>query len=238
MRQVVVTGGGTGIGHAIAQIMVEAGESVTITGRRRDVLDKAAAELGATPVAFDATDPVAIEGALDALPDQVDVLVHNAGGNTEFDREQGTDLETVAANWRANWEANVLSTVLMTNALKPRLTDRARIVMLGSIAARTGAGSYGAAKAAIEAYAATVATELGQRGITVNVVAPGLIVETEFFRDTLTDERRSRLVAATLNGRPGTPADVAATVRWLASPEAGHVTGQVIHLNGGAHLGR
>jgi len=76
------------------------------------------------------------------------------------------------------------------------------------------------------------------RGITVNVVSPGLTLGSEFFRDTLTEARKQRLVAETHNGRPGTTADVAATVIFLASPSAGHVTGQVIHVNGGAYLGR
>jgi 3-oxoacyl-[acyl-carrier protein] reductase len=83
-----------------------------------------------------------------------------------------------------------------------------------------------------------VARELGPRGITANVVAPGLVVATEFFRDRLTDEGIHRRVAATQNGRPGTTDDIAATVAFLASPEAGHLTGQVIHVNGGAYLGR
>jgi 3-oxoacyl-[acyl-carrier protein] reductase len=238
MREVVVTGGGTGIGYAIAEAFCEAGDRVTITGRREAVLAGAATKLGATPVVFDASDPAAVEAALPSLPARVDVLVNNAGGNTDTGREEPTDLAGLAAAWRANLDANVFSAVLVTAALTPRLADGARIVTLGSIAARTGAGSYGAAKAAIEAWTVSVAAELGPRGITANVVSPGLTVDTEFFRGRLTEQRQQRLVAATRNGRPGTPADVAATVRFLCSPEAGHLTGQVIHVNGGAYLGR
>jgi NAD(P)-dependent dehydrogenase (short-subunit alcohol dehydrogenase family) len=114
----------------------------------------------------------------------------------------------------------------------------ARIISFSSIAARRGAGSYGAAKAAVEAWTADIARDLGPRGITANVVSPGLTLGSEFFRDTLTEARKQRLIAETDNGRPGTTADVAALVTFLASPSAGHVTGQVIHVNGGAYLGR
>jgi 3-oxoacyl-[acyl-carrier protein] reductase len=144
----------------------------------------------------------------------------------------------LAAAWRANLDANVLSAVLVTAALTPRFAADARIISVSSIAARKGAGSYGAAKAAVEAWIADLAAELGQRGITANVVSPGLTVGSEFFRDRLTEARAQRLVAETRNGRAGTPADVAATVAFLASPEARHITGQVVHVNGGAYLGR
>ncbi|WP_246017603.1 SDR family oxidoreductase [Micromonospora pisi] len=107
-----------------------------------------------------------------------------------------------------------------------------------AVYARQGAGAYGAAKAAVEAWTASLAGELGPRGITANVVAPGLIVDTEFFRDRMTPEGVDRRVAATRNGRAGTADDVAATIAFLASPAAGHLTGQVIHVNGGAYLGR
>ncbi len=131
-----------------------------------------------------------------------------------------------------------MSAVLVTTALMSRLPDGGRIVTIGSIAARLGAGSYGAAKAAIEAWTASVASDLGPRGITANVVSPGLILDTEFFRGRLTDAGIERRVAATRNQRAGTPADVAAMVLFLASAQAGHITGQVLHVNGGAFLGR
>jgi 3-oxoacyl-[acyl-carrier protein] reductase len=267
MRQVVVTGGGTGIGLAVAGEFVRSGDHVTITGRREQVLKEAVAGLASlaglaadevaepgalaerasraerAPVeyaCFDASDPGAVSSALELLPKRVDVLVNNAGGNTDFDREPVADgdLAALAEAWRANLDANLMSSVLVTAALTPRMAPDARIISFSSIAARRGAGSYGAAKAAVEAWTADVAAELGPRGITANVVSPGLTLGSEFFRGRLTDARRERLIAETRSGRAGTTADIAATVMFLASPAAGQITGQVIHVNGGAYLGR
>jgi 3-oxoacyl-[acyl-carrier protein] reductase len=190
-------------------------------------------------VCFDASDQEAVAAALGQLPERVDVLVNNAGGNTDFDREpvREGDLAGLAAAWRANLDANLMSAVLVTAALSPRLARDARVISFSSIAARRGAGSYGAAKAAVEAWNADLASELGSRGVTANVVSPGLTLGSEFFRGRLTDERQRRLIAETRTGRAGTTKDIAATVMFLASPAAGHVTGQVIHVNGGSYLG-
>jgi 3-oxoacyl-[acyl-carrier protein] reductase len=104
MRQVVVTGGGTGIGLAVASEFVRAGDSVTVTGRREHVLKEAADRLAAMGTAgyacFDASDPAAVSAALELPPARVDVLVNNAGGNTDFDREpvQEGDLAGLAAS--------------------------------------------------------------------------------------------------------------------------------------------
>ncbi|MET7989584.1 SDR family oxidoreductase [Amycolatopsis sp. NPDC005232] len=236
-REVVVTGGGTGIGYAIAEAFARAGDRVTITGRRESVLAEAAALLGAKAVAFDAADHEAVEAALPELPERVDVLVNNAGGNTDFLRDDNIDLATLNTAWTANFRANVFTAALVTAGLRDRIADNGRIITIGSIAAHTGAGSYGWAKAAVEAWNSDIARVVGPRRITANVVAPGLIVDTEFFHGKLTDERRGRLVATTMNKREGRPEDIAQVVEFLAGPGAGHVTGQVVHVNGGAYQG-
>jgi len=248
-RTVIVTGGATGIGRACAAHFVLEGDHVFITGRRAALLEEVGLAIGATAVAFDASDPHGVAAALDALPTNVDVLVNCAGGNTDLACVPSPDATTtlepavrlgqIASRWRANFDANVLSAVLVTEALEDRLSENARVVTIGSIAGRTGGGgSYGAAKAAIEAWTSDVARLLGPRRITVNVVSPGLIESTEFFHGKLTDERRAQLVDATFTKRAGQPDDVVAAVAFLAAPGAGHITGQIIPVNGGAHLAR
>lgn len=241
MRQIVVTGGGTGIGRAVAEAFAARGDQVVITGRRKDVLEESAAQLGpgVRAVAFDASDPTQVQAALDALPIEVDVLVNNAGGNTDIGAEPPVGLPGVAAAWRANLDANLLSAVLVTTALQPRLASGGSVVNISSIAAhRGGSGSYGAAKAAVEAWNLTLAQELGKDQITANVIAPGYIEATDFFRGGMTPQRRATLLAQTATGRVGTPADIAETVLFLASPAARHITGQTLHVNGGALAGR
>ncbi len=237
MRQIVVTGGGTGIGRAVAAAFAQDGNVVVITGRRPEPLAAAATEIGdrVRAVPFDAADPAQVERALPRLPDTVDVLVNAAGGNTDIGAPDPATLADVAAAWQANFDSNVLSAVLVTTALRPRLARGGAVVSFSSIAAhRPGADSYSAAKAAIEGWNLTLARELGADQITANVVAPGFVDGTEFFRGRMTGERRQALIAQTANGRGGTPEDIAATVLFLASPGASHITGQLIHVNGGA----
>lgn len=248
-RTVLVTGGGSGIGRACAAHFAAEGATVIITGRRAGLLLEVAAEIGAKAVAFDASDSSAVAKALPKLPGGIDVLVNCAGGNTDLSHADATQvavaegpaglLTDIAKRWRANFDSNVLSAVLVTEALKERLVDNARIITIGSIAGRTGGGgSYGAAKAAIEAWTGDIARSLGPRRITANVVAPGLIESTEFFHGKLTTERRAHLIETTFTKRAGEPDDVVAAVAFLASAGAGHITGQVIPVNGGAHLAR
>lgn len=241
MRQAVISGGGTGIGRAVAEAFVALGDQVVITGRRKDVLEETAAQLGprVRPVAFDAADATQVEAALHWLPDRVDVLVNTAGGNTDIGSATPDSLASIADAWRANLDANVLSAVLLTEALRPRLSVGGAVVSISSIAAhRGGSGSYGAAKAAVEAWNLTLSQELGRSSITANVIAPGYIEATEFFRGRMSEQRRMTLIAQTANGRAGMPADIAGTVVFLASSAASHITGQVLHVNGGALSGR
>jgi hypothetical protein len=117
-------------------------------------------------VAFDATDPAAIEAALPALPAEVDVLVNNAGGNAERDRPAPESLADVKDTWLAQLQANVITTVLVTTALTPRLRPDGRVIGIGSIAGvrgSGGSGAYGAAKAAVQNWAADAARRLGRK---------------------------------------------------------------------------
>ncbi|MEU5583250.1 SDR family oxidoreductase [Streptomyces huasconensis] len=240
-RNVLITGGGTGIGRATAQHFAERGDTVFVTGRRREPLDRLAKEAGVHALVCDHTEPAALTALLGGLPDRIDLLVNNAGGNTDLDSDLDSDpeadgeraLASFARAFRANLDANLLTAALTTRALDERLAAGGAVVHIGSIAAEQG-GSYGAAKAGLTTWNLGLARELGPRDITANVVAPGYITDTDFFRDRLPDERREQLIAATATGRAGSPADIAGTVAFLASPAARHITGQVLHVNGGA----
>ncbi|MCX4970676.1 SDR family oxidoreductase [Streptomyces sp. NBC_00654] len=233
-RNILVTGGSTGIGRALAGHFAERGDSVIITGRRPGPLKETAAAIGCRGLVCDHTGPEALTALLTELPERIDVLVNNAGGNTDFDADGADDLAAYARDFRANLDANLVSAALTTKALESRLAPGGAVVHIGSIAADQGAGSYGASKAGLAAWNLDLARQLGPRDITANVVAPGYTGGTEFFRDRLPAERREHLIADTLTHRPGTPADIAEAVGFLASVAARHITGQVLHVNGGA----
>ncbi|MEU7055722.1 SDR family oxidoreductase [Streptomyces sp. NPDC046197] len=243
-RNVVISGGGTGIGLAAAQAFAADGDQVLLIGRRGDVLEKAGVP-GALTYAADVGDVAGVRGVARYVADEigaVDVLVHSAGGSRQLEPrvERDDPLDLVADNWIVNFRLNTLTAVLLTEALKDRLAQPGgRVLFLGSIAAYRGSGSgaYAASKAALHPYAHDLARQLGPRGITVNVVAPGYVEDTDFFGNAMDEARHRRLVAETSTGRAATPGDVAATLHWLASPAAGHITSQIIQVNGGAERG-
>ncbi|WP_367323837.1 SDR family NAD(P)-dependent oxidoreductase [Streptomyces sp. HUAS ZL42] len=243
-RNVVISGGGTGIGLATAQLFAADGDQVLLLGRRAEVLEKAGVP-GALTYAADLSKPRSVRGVerfVAAEFGTVDVLVHSAGGAGYLEPKVDSDepLDVVLHNWTLNFGLNTLTAALLTEALKDRLAEPGgRLLFLSSIAAFRGSGSgaYAGAKAALHPYAHDLARQLGPRGITVNVVAPGYVEDTEFFGGAMEESRRERLIGETSTGRAGTPGDVAATLHWLASPAAGHITSQVIQVNGGAERG-
>ncbi|MBN0043914.1 SDR family oxidoreductase [Streptomyces actuosus] len=243
-RNVVISGGGTGIGLAAAQAFAADGDRVLLLGRRAEVLERAGVP-GALTHAADLSDPAGVRGAARLVAEEfgaVDVLIHSAGGAGYLEPPSDSDdpLDTVAYDWTLNFRLNTLTAVLLTEALKDRLAEPGgRVLFIGSIAAYRGSGSgaYAAAKAALHPYTHHLARQLGPRGVTVNVVAPGYVEDTGFFGGGMTEERRAQRIAETSTGRAGTPGDVAATLHWLASPGAGHITSQIIQVNGGAERG-
>lgn len=246
-RVVVVSGGGSGIGRAIAERFAADGDAVVIVGRRLDVLRQAADAItgSVTPFAADLTEPGSVEELAEEVRSRfgrVDVLVNNAGGNAVFGAPDGaTDGVAGAAwHWLGNFKANTLTAVLLTEGLRDLIASNGRVLFLSSIAAYrgSGSGSYAASKAALHPYAFDLAAALGPRGITVNVVAPGYIAGTEFFPGGVSAERERMLIEQTANKRAGVATDLAETVYWLASPGAGHVTAQILQVNGGAERGR
>lgn len=261
-RNVLVTGASGGMGRAVAARFAANGDAVVITGRDAERLRRAADEIGASGVVCDAADPEQVASLRAGLGDTLDVLVNNAGGNTDFDSggadggergggtgpERGGEgggadgcraaLERVAASWRANLDANLISAVLTTHAVADLLAAGGSVISIGTIGAERGGGSYGAAKAALASWNAYLSAEIGPRGVTANVISPGYVEGTNFFRDRLTSQRRETLIAATHDKRPGRPDDIAETAYFLASPGARHITGQAIHVNGGAFTTR
>jgi 3-oxoacyl-[acyl-carrier protein] reductase len=250
-RIVLVTGGGNGLGRAVAARFRKDGDTVFITGRNAGRLSETAAEIGAVPVTCDATDTGQVARLADEVGPDLDVLVNMAGGNTDFTRTDvtraglartarpgETELDRVADAWHANLDANLLSAVLTTTAVRGRLRAGGSIINVSSIGAEYASTSYGAAKAALAAWTAGLSAEVGRDGLTANAIAPGYIAETGFFRGRLTDQRRAALIEATHDGRAGEPGDIAETAYFLASAGARHITGQTLHVNGGAHTTR
>lgn len=223
-RTVLVTGGGSGLGQAVAARFRADGDTVIITGRDAGRLDKAAAELGARPVTCDASDPHQVARLASEVGTGLDVLINMAGGNTDFTRPaaDNADLTGVAAAWRANLDANLLSAVLTTTAVRGRLRAGGSIVNVGSIGAEHAATSYGAAKAALAAWTAGLSAEVGRDGLTANVISPGYIAGTGFFRGRMTEQREAALISATHDGRAGEPTDIAETA--FSSPQPARAT--------------
>ncbi|WP_326599737.1 3-oxoacyl-[acyl-carrier-protein] reductase [Streptomyces sp. NBC_01803] len=236
-RSVLVTGGNRGIGMAIARALAEAGDKVAITYRTGEP-PKELTELGCLPVKCDITDQEQVDQAykeIEAAHGRVEVLVANAG----ITRDQLL-LRMSEEDFTAVLDTNLTGTFRVVKAAsRGMLRARAgRIVLISSVVGMLGSAgqvNYAAAKAGLIGFARSVARELGSRGITCNVVAPGF-VDTEMTR-ALGEERRAEIVAAVPLGRYAQAEEIAAAVRFLASEEAAYITGAVIPVDGGLGMG-
>ena len=241
-RNIVVSGGGTGIGRAIAREQARSGDRVVIVGRRAAVLEAAAdainAECGATRVlchTSDVTDPASIEGLAKYTESELGSvygIVNNAGGGTPA----GPTLREVIDAWRATFELNVMGSVILTTSLLPLLQrPGGRIVVISSMAGKNGGGlpQYAACKAAQNAWVLSLAGQLGPQGVSVNAVLPGYTPDTEVFGAGLPPHVHDRLVSNVALGRAGRSADVAGAVSFLLSEAGEYVSGHLLEVAGG-----
>lgn len=233
----LVTGASGGIGSAIARALAAQGARLALSGSNADKLAAFAAELGGDHVTLvcDLSDAEAVDAlvprAVEALGGTLDILVNNAGITRDNLLMRMKDEE-----WDAVIRVNLEATFrLMRAAAKPMMKQRfGRIVTITSVVGVTGnpgQTNYAATKAGIIGMTKSVAQELASRGVTANCVAPGFIATA--MTDTLPDAQKDALNARIPMGRMGEGGDIAAAVAYLASREAGYVTGQTLHVNGG-----
>jgi 3-oxoacyl-[acyl-carrier protein] reductase len=239
-RVAIVTGASRGIGRAIAKRLASQGAHVVATARAenaRAVVDEIVAAGGrAESLSLDVSEPGSADSTVAATIEKfgrIDVLVNNAG----ITRDQ-LMLRMKRDDWEAVIATNLTAAFTLTQAvLKPMIRQRAgRIICISSVVGQSGnAGqaNYAASKAGIIGFAKSVALEVASRGITVNVVAPGMI-DTDMTR-AVTERAREEWEARIPLKRLGTPDDIASAVCFLASDEASYITGQVLAVNGGMY---
>ena len=233
----LVTGASGGIGSAIAGALAGQGAKVALSGTRKEALDAVKARIGsdAVTVPADLSDPASVEAlipsAIEALGGKLDILVNNAGVTRDNLVMRMKDEEwdqVIAVNLAAAFR-------LIRAAARPMMKARfGRIVSITSVVGTTGnpgQANYAASKGGLTAMTKALAQELASRQITVNCVAPGFIASA--MTDALNEQQKSAIVGRIPAGDLGTGSDVGAAVAYLASREAGYVTGQTIHVNGG-----
>ncbi len=236
----LVTGASRGIGAAIAGELAALGATVigtaTSEGGANTIGERLAAQGGHGRV-LNVTDGAAVEALVDGIAKEfgaVSILVNNAG----ITRDQLL-MRMKDEDWQVIIDTNLTSVyrtskAVMRGMMKAR---KGRIISIASVIALTGnpgQANYAAAKAGIIAFSKSLAREIGTRGITVNVVAPGFI-DTDMTR-ALPEESRQALLGQIALGRLGEAADIAAAVGFLASPAAAYITGETLHVNGGMYM--
>ena len=235
-KSALVTGASGGIGGAIAKALHGAGATVGLSGTRVEPLEALAAELGerAHVLPCNLGDAEAVEGlpkqAVEAMG-AVDILVNNAGITRDQIFMRMSDEE-----WQSVLDVNLTATMrLCRGVMRPMMKARwGRIINISSIVGATGNPgqvNYAASKAGMVGMTKSIAAEVASRNITANAVAPGFIATA--MTDKLTDDQKDKINAQIPAARMGTADEIAAAVLYLASPEAGYVTGTTLHVNGG-----
>jgi 3-oxoacyl-[acyl-carrier protein] reductase len=234
----LVTGATGGIGGAIARALHKQGATVAVSGRQTEKLEKLATEVGSRVhvLPCDLADRAAVAGLVDALISRLgrlDILVNNAGLTRDnllmVMKDEQWD-EVIAVNLTATFTLMRAAARAMMRAK----TGYGRIVNISSISGivgNPGQGNYAASKAGMIGMSKSLAREVASRGITVNCIAPGFI--STAMTDVLNEKQVNAIKEAIPAQKFGTPADIAAACVYLASPEAGYMTGQTLHVNGG-----
>ena len=235
-KTALITGASGGIGAEIAKALHAQGATVILHGTRQAKLDELATKIGSNVhvITANLSDREAVSGLFDAASQftgEVNILVNNAGITKDNLAMRMKDEE-----WDDVLAVNMTATmILCRSALRSMMKARwGRIISISSIVGVTGnpgQTNYAASKAGMIGYSKSLAAEVASRGLTVNVVAPGFI-ETPM-TDVLTDDQKSKLLANVPAGRLGQGAEIAAAVAFLASEEAGYITGATMHVNGG-----
>jgi 3-oxoacyl-[acyl-carrier protein] reductase len=233
----LVTGASGGIGSAIARALAAQGATLALSGSNEEKLKAFAAELGGDhrTLVCNLGDPAAVDGlvgqAMEALGGKIDILVNNAGitrDNLILRMKDDEWSDVIAVNLEAAFR-------LARAAAKPMMKARfGRIISITSVVGVTGnpgQANYAASKAGIIGMSKSLGQELASRGITVNCVAPGFIRSA--MTDALNDAQKGAILARIPAGDLGAGEDIGAAVVYLASKEAGYVTGQTLHVNGG-----
>jgi 3-oxoacyl-[acyl-carrier protein] reductase len=237
---VLVTGASRGIGAAIADELAAQGATVIGTATSESGAQAIATRLatqGGHGRELDVTDAAAVEALIDSIGKEfgaVSILVNNAGITRD-----NLLMRMKEEDWQAILDTNLSSVyrtskAVMRGMMKAR---KGRIINIASVIGVTGnAGqaNYAAAKAGIIAFSKSLAKEIGSRGVTVNVVAPGFI-DTDMTR-AMPEEAKQGLVGQIALGRLGEPADIARAVAFLAGPSASYITGETLHVNGGMYM--
>jgi len=236
----LVTGASRGIGAAIADELAAQGATVigtATTGSGATAIGARLAAQGGHGRALNVTEPGAIDALIEAVGKEfgaITILVNNAGITRDNLLMRMKD-----EDWQAILDTNLTSVyrtskAVMRGMMKAR---KGRIINIASVIGVTGnAGqaNYAAAKAGIIAFSKSLAKEIGSRGVTVNVVAPGFI-DTDMTKD-LPEDAKATMLGQVALGRLGEPADIAKAVGFLASPSASYITGETLHVNGGLYM--